>query len=328
MSRVYSALTGALRPAGAALLDAPDDGVWENSEEPVAESPISPIAAPFIEIGGPGGPVFSPSLGAPPAKPPVAAPRSEVKPQPQPKVDEPTRTFPRLAPPAATAHLSVRFHDVVALGTKGQGPDASLVTFHLPDHPVSGEYRTLKGAIQNQLPQTPSRILLFTAAAAESGTTTVLLNLAVTLAGEATTRVLVVDGNVKRAALAAKLGLQAAPGLCEVLGNRVPLTLAVQPTAVKRLDALSAGLGADAIAVALGREFPRLLGQLRHWYDWVIVDGGIWGTIPERDATCPSVDAVYLVTREGLAERPEFAAARGWVKELGGPLRGYVTTRV
>ena len=36
MSRVYSALTGAMRPAGAALLDVPDDGVWENSDEPAA----------------------------------------------------------------------------------------------------------------------------------------------------------------------------------------------------------------------------------------------------------------------------------------------------
>ena len=128
--------------------------------------------------------------------------------------------------------------------------------------------------------------------------------------------------------LASKLGLQAAPGLGEVLANRVPVTLAVQPTAVKRLDALSAGLAVESIGTALSREFPRLLGQLRHWYDWVVVDGGTWGACPERDATCSAVDAVYLVTRDTQVERPEFLAARGWVKELGGPLRGYVTTRV
>jgi Mrp family chromosome partitioning ATPase len=326
MSRVYSALTGAMRPAGAALLDAPDDGVWENSEEPAIETTVAATGdpAPFIEIGGPGGPIFSPSLGAPPRV------TGEIKPEakPQAKVDEPTRTILRLTPPPATAHLSVRFHDVVARGAKGQGPDASLVTFHLPDHPVSVEYRTLRDAILKQLPDAPSRILMFAAAAAESGTTTVLLNLAVTLMSDGKTRALVVDANVNRPAVASKLGLQSAPGLCEVLGNRVPLTLAVQPSAVKRLDALSVGLGGESIAVALGREFPRLLCQLRHWYDWVIVDGGMWGTMPERDATCPSMDAVYLVTRDTHVERPEFAATRGWVKELGGPLRGYVTTRV
>ena len=325
MSRVYSALTGAMRPAGAALLDAPDDGVWENSDEPATEATsASAEPAPFIEIGGPGGPIFSPSLGASPRE------SGESKPQakPQAKVDEPTRTILRLTPPPATAHLSVRFHDLAARGPKGQGPDASLVTFHLPDHPVSGEYRTLRDAIQKQLPEAPSRILMFAAAAAESGTTTVLLNFAVTLIGDGKSRALVVDANVKRPAVAAKLGLQSTPGLCEVLANRVPLTLAVQPSAVKRLDSLAVGLGGESIAVALGREFPRLLGQLRHWYDWVLVDGGVWGTMPERDATCPSMDAVYLVSRDTHVERPEFAATRGWVKELGGPLRGYVTTRL
>ena len=325
MSRVYSALTGAMRPAGAALLDAPDDGVWENSDEPaieVAESAPA-AAAPFIEIGGPGGPIFSPTLGA--------APRVNGESKTEAKVDEPTRSFLRLAPPpASTAHLSVRFHDVSMRGAKGQvdGPDASLVAFHLPDHPVSGEYRALRDAILKQLPEVPSRILMFTAAAAESGTTTVLLNLAVTLASDGKTRALVLDANVKRPGVASKLGLQTTPGLCEVLANRVPLTLAVQPSAVKRLDALSVGLGAESVAVSLGREFPRLLGQLRHWYDWVIVDGGMWGTMPERDATCPSMDAVYLVTRDTHVERPEFAATRAWVKELGGLLRGYVTTRI
>ena len=84
----------------------------------------------------------------------------------------------------------------------------------------------------------------------------------------------------------------------------------------------------DSIAVAMGREFPRLLAQNRHWYDWILVDGGTWGGMPQRDATCPTADAVYLVTRDTNAERPEFAALRGWVKELGGLLRGYVTTRV
>src|SRR4026208_1096978 len=158
MSRVYSALTAALRPAGAALLDAPDDGVWENSEEPAAETVVAAAgeSAPFVEIGGPGGPIFSPNLGA------AARLIGETKPEttPHAKVDEPRRTILRLTPPPATAHLSVRFHEVAARGANGLGPDASLVTFHLPDHRVSGEYRALRDAILKQLPESPSRILM------------------------------------------------------------------------------------------------------------------------------------------------------------------------
>jgi hypothetical protein len=65
---------------------------------------------------------------------------------------------------------------------------------------------------------------------------------------------------------------------------------------------------------------------LRQWFDWILVDAGVWGALPERDAICSSADGVYLVTREADSTRPEFANVRGWVKELGGLLRGYVTT--
>lgn len=322
MSRVYSALTGTSRPAGAAVLDAPDDGVWENSEEPAAEVATGD-SAHFIEIGAPGGPVFSPGLTPHPLRA-LGEPKAETK-------TEPARTFPRLAPVTSTAYLSVRFHDVMTRGGAAilnDGPDASLVAFHLPDHPVSGEYRTLRDEICKHLPDLTSRVLMFTAASSEAGTTTVLLNFAITLANGTKTRVLVVDGNVARPAIGRKLGLKPGPGVCEVLSNRIPLTLAVQPSAVTRLDALAAGDVNDSIAVAMGREFPRLLAQNRHWYDWILVDGGTWGGMPQRDATCPTADAVYLVTRDTHADRPEFVALRGWVKELGGLLRGYVTTRV
>ena len=183
--------------------------------------------------------------------------------------------------------------------------------------------------IHKQLPEAPSLVLMLTAAASEAGTTTVLLNLAITLANEGKGRVLVVDANLKRPAVAAKLGLKPGPGLTEVLSSRTPLTIAMQPTAVARLDALPAGEAADAAAVALGHEFPRVLTLLRHWYDFILVDGGTWGAMPEWDATCPSADAVYLVTRDNQVERPEFAGCcAAGSRELGGLLRGYVTTRV
>ncbi len=88
MSRVFSALTGSNVARTATAEDARDDaGFVVGAEEP-----------PFVEIGGPAGPVFS----AAPAK---------AKPEP---------TFPRIAAPAppplviesATSILSVRFHDV------------------------------------------------------------------------------------------------------------------------------------------------------------------------------------------------------------------------
>lgn len=325
MSRVYSVMTGT--GAGRPILDEPES---REDEQFVVEAED----APFIEIGGPGGTVFSQATAA------AIKPTVEVKPKP-----EAARAFPRIAAPLPTPApaapdatgatiLSVRFHDVMprVTGRTAEGPDAGLVALHFPDHPVSGEYRTLRDEVSRQLAQVTSRALVFTAAAPDAGTTTVLLNLGVTLARDGQ-RVLVLDANVTRPGVAARLALPQSPGLAEVLGGHLPLPWALQPTVVPSLQALTAGSPTDAASAAaleglLGRDLPKLVGQLRQWFDWVLIDAGVWGVVPERDATCSVADGVYLVTREADAERPEFTGLRSWVKKLGGALRGYVTTRV
>lgn len=315
MSRVFSAMTGTNLARAITIEEpAPDDGFVVGSE-----------SAPFVEIGGPSGPIFS----AAPAKPVVA----EKKP-------EPVRAFPRIAapvaPPApvpavtaeAPAVLSVRFHDAAprVAPRPTDGPDAGLVALHFPDHPVSGEYRQLREEILKQLPDATSRVLTFAAAAPDAGTTTVLLNLALTLA-RGGQRVVAIDANFTRPGVAAKLALRQGPGLAEVLGQHLPLPWALQPTPVPSLQALTAGSPTDATASAIGHDLPKLVGQLRQWFDWVLIDSGVWGVVPERDATCSAADAVYLVSREPDVERTEFAGLKTWVKQLGGSLRGYVTTR-
>ncbi|MBM3980917.1 MAG: CpsD/CapB family tyrosine-protein kinase [Planctomycetes bacterium] len=309
MSRVFSAMTGtsAARAVPAAPIESPRAEFADDTFVADAEG------APFVEVGGRGGTVFSP---------------------PKPKVEEP-RAFPRIAADApaapatpAAAYLSVRFHDAAPRAPErpAGGPDASLVALHFPDHPVSAEYRTLRDEIAAQLIGDGPRALTFTAANPEAGTTTVLANLAVTLARDGR-RVLLLDANVTRPGAAQKFALRAAPGLAEVLTGSLPLTWALQPTPVANLQVLAAGTAAEGLAPVLGRDLPKLVDQLRQWFDWVLIDAGVWGVVPERDGTCSSADAVYLVTREADAERPEFIGLRARVKHLGGALRGYVATR-
>ena len=67
---------------------------------------------------------------------------------------------------------------------------------------------------------------------------------------------------------------------------------------------------------------------MRQWYDWVLIDSGVWGATPQRDSLGSHADAIYLVTRETDVDRPEFVGLRTGVRELGGLLRGYIATKV
>ena len=298
-----------------------------------SRAPVTTIAAPvreenketpFVEIGGPDGPVFSLGSTARVEAEPLS-PESATEARHEVDEPPPVRAFPRLARPA---YLSVTFHDLTGRTDPGpeiEGPDAGLVALHFPDHAISGEYRTLRDEIRVQLPEPTPRVLMFAAAAGESGTTTVLLNLAITLARENGPRILAVDANWARPAIPDRLAVKHTTGLVEVLAQQIPLAWAVQPTVVPNLQVLAAG-GEGSAAISIAEELPKLIGQLRQWYDWVLIDAGVWGTLPERDGACSSVDAVYLVSRSHDVTRTEFAGLRRSVRETGGLLRGYITT--
>jgi Mrp family chromosome partitioning ATPase len=307
--------------------ESPNVAGWAAIRAEAASEAIPVEEIPFVEIGGPSGPIFSAGLKVV-ARPEVAKPEEPAAIPAATSTPAPERTFPRLASPK---YLSVTFHDLsgrVRSAGQSDGPDAGLVTLHLPDHPISGEYRTLRDEIREQIPEPQPRVLWFTAAAGEAGTTSVLMNLAITIAKEAAPRVLVVDANSEHPSIVEKFALsKSVPGLAEVLAQQIPLAWAVQASTLPNLQVLPAGAMTAATAGSITQDLPKLIEQLRQWYDWVLVDSGVWGAMPERDSACPAADAVYLVSREADVERVEFAGLRGWVRELGGMLRGYIATK-
>jgi len=319
MGRMFRIITEGQESAPAqgdratALLDAPQDDV------------------PFVEVGGPTGlitsipkPLTMPTSMPMPAPVSVPVPPIAVPPKPA-AIPAPVAE----APLNAGRILSVTFHRLPQAGLRliATGVAADVITYHQPDHPVSAEYRVVRDEIRKQLEEMDNRITLFASASAASGTTTVLVNLATTLSQLPNSRVLLIDAHYDRPGIAARLGLPDSPGLAEVLGQSVPLPWALQPTPVTNLQVLTAGVPTDHTAENLGHELPKLLNQLRNWFDWVLVDAGVWPDFLGSETVASSADAVYLVTRQTDLERPEFTGMRPTIAAAGGHLRGYITTR-
>ena len=309
--------------------------ITEGGQEP---QPASQAVAevPFVEVGGPEGVVTSIPLPTtrvvietPPDVIPVSRPAPLSELETDTELDHDPESEPLIIPAPDARVLSVSFHRFPKTGLRllPGGVSADVIAYHQPDHPISGEYRVIRDEIRRQYEEPTPRVLLFSAAAPVAGTTTVLLNFAVSLTQESGARVLVADANFDRPAVARRLGVPETPGLAEVLAQTVPLAWALQPTAVENLHVLAAGVPADETHKAMASDYPRLLAQLRKWFDWVLVDGGVWDEWLGQESAGPACDAVYLVTRQADIDRPEFAGLRASVNSAGGVLRGYVTTR-
>lgn len=337
MSRMFRVISGVGSDMPHDLPPEPRSTVLQGATPPAPPAP-EPFTdtVPFVEVGGPDGVVASVGKPAPPpvvkAPPPRPAPvaREVIIPAPTPAPKPAAKLLDPIPPVTDSRILSVTFHPIPKVGLRlmqqtGVAPE--VVAYHFPDHPVSGEYRTVRDQIVRQFDEPGSKVTLFTAGNAHAGTTTVLVNFAVSLIQEYGSRVLLVDAHLGRPGVARRLGAAETPGLADVLNQSIPLAWALQPTPVTNLHLLAAGTPTDTTEEQMANDLPRLVGQLRQWFDWVVIDAGVWGDLPGADGTCAAADAVYLVTRSGDIELPGFGGLRAEVANSGGHVRGYVSTR-
>lgn len=237
---------------------------------------------------------------------------------------------PKPAVKATTSYLTVQFQALPTFDDAGSlsrfAPE--LVAFHQPDHAVSKQYREIVDALRAQNPGTASKLLLFTAAHSGAGTTTVVLNLAITLARHTGLKVAVVDANLARPSLASKLGLAAEPGMREVIARTAPLKWALQATTLAGLTVLAAGRPMPPIAPLVGLEsLPDLADKLRERFDWVLFDAASWEARPEAALLAEGCDSSYLVLRQDRIDEPETEAIQQTMAEYGAALRGCVLTQ-
>jgi Mrp family chromosome partitioning ATPase len=179
-----------------------------------------------------------------------------------------------------------------------------------------------------QLSAGRSQVVLCTASCAGAGTTTVLLNVAITAARQEDRHVLVVDANGRTPAVARRLGLSAAPGLREVLAGAVSLGPTIQQTAQRNLCALTAGQGGEDGGVRpVVEALPMVLRMLREQFPLVFVDASPCDDGPLAATLASACDAAYLVVEQAQAETPEVVELLRTLRQQGGPLYGCILTQ-
>jgi Mrp family chromosome partitioning ATPase len=277
---------------------------------------------PFIEVGGRGRKVeASPSVllvPLPKSSPDYADSASKQR------IDLPSSRMPVPAS-GGQRGFSFRASDAAA-PAKAARIASEILAFHDEANPVSEQYRTLLARIQETLPAGATPVLLFTAIAPGAGTTTMLLNLAVTWSRHGKQRVVVVDANLTRPAVASRLGMVPAMGLAEVLSGSAGLERALIASAQPDLHILAATTSPHGREVLAEENVRWLAARLRERFDVVLVDGPAWESSGDRAALAAVADVIYLVVEAADADTPAVhkvtrtLAQRGW--RLGGLIIG------
>jgi protein-tyrosine kinase len=189
------------------------------------------------------------------------------------------------------------------------------------------QFRSLRSRIFELRDISPLKTILVTSGLPQEGKSFVSTNLAMSLARHKNSKVLLIDGDMRRYSLHQILGCESHPGLADYLSGKVTLVEAMQrpepfetsnPGAAsiqQNLTFIAGGNGGDKAADLSGSpRFEELIRLATPHFDWIIVDSS--PVLPVSDAVnlARSCDGVLLVARGGVTKFPVAQRAQSELK--------------
>lgn len=262
------------------------------------------------------------------------APPSDFEPLAQTAVAEPeyeapavVEPRPRYVAPASTAAVVKEPLDLSKIERHPWSPSFSQLPALLHRGPAVEQFRSLRSRIFELRDVSPLKSILISSGMPQEGKSFVSVNLALSLARHKNSKVLLIDGDMRRYTLHQILGCESQPGLADYLAGKAGIVEIMQRAeemppadssnqlAMPGLTFIAGGNGGDRAADLSGSpRFGDLIRQASPYFDWIIVDSS--PVLPVSDAVnlARSCDGVLLVARGGVTKYPVTQRAQSELK--------------
>ncbi|HEU4928716.1 MAG TPA: hypothetical protein VFU38_02715 [Candidatus Krumholzibacteria bacterium] len=206
--------------------------------------------------------------------------------------------------------------------------EAPLPTEDTPTGELLRELGILRNSLESRLDARSKRVLMFTSAMHDEGVTTLAVAYSRLLAMHGHERVLLVELNARRPALAERLGLGPGEGVTHYFGESRALAGLIRHMPIDGFDVLRVGEGDPTkIQIYLEKVFPRLREEALKTYDTIIIDAPPVVLSPETPPIAPLVDGVVLVVLCGKTKRETVQRSIKLIEQFNGRVLGVVLNR-
>jgi protein-tyrosine kinase len=239
---------------------------------------------------------------------------------------------PALSPEAASTEFTLREFggdalDLSRIMRRPWVPSLAQLPALLERGPEVEQFRSLRSRIHELRDLNPLKSILVSSGMPQEGKSFISANLALSLARHKNSKVLLIDGDMRRYSLHQLLGCESHPGLADYLAGKAnPVEVmqrAEQSTEANgtgkpllpNVTFIAGGNGGDKAADLSGSQrFGELIKLASPHFDWIIVDSS--PVLPVSDAVnlARSCDAVLLVAREGVTKFPIAQRAQSELK--------------
>ncbi|NRQ48472.1 polysaccharide biosynthesis tyrosine autokinase [Aeromicrobium stalagmiti] len=231
--------------------------------------------------------------------------------------DQSVRTPAELEELAGAPVLGAVAYDRTAVQTP-------LITSLGTHHPRFEAVRILRTNLQFLDIDHDHKVITITSSVPGEGKSTTATNLAIALA-QAGSRVVLVEGDLRRPRVSEYLGIEKSVGLTTVLVGRVNLDTALQAAGTPGLDVLTSGaLPPNPSEILQTNAMKALVAELRQRFDVVLIDAPPLLPVTDASLLASISDGAILVVRHGETGREEVRSAAGRLQAVGARLLGTV----
>lgn len=205
----------------------------------------------------------------------------------------------------------------------------NLITLRSPKSPATEAFRSLRTSILFTSPDNPVRSLLVTSSEPGDGKTTILGNLATSMA-QAGLKVIAVDADLRRPALHKLFGLSNNFGLTSLLASQnTAISEIIQSTDEPNLSIVASGPLPPNPSELLGSQrLQNILIRLKEEADLLLIDSPPALMITDPIILSTRVDGVIMVADSGRTRMGSLKRAVGSVQNVGGRVLGVVLNKI
>jgi capsular exopolysaccharide synthesis family protein len=205
---------------------------------------------------------------------------------------------------------------------------ANLVTHHSPRSPISEAFRTLRTNIHFADPDESIREILITSAGPSEGKSTIVSNLALTIANTGK-KTLLVDCDLRKPNVHNFFDMNRDPGVTTILAGGSDWRDVVRPTAVENLFVLPSGPIPPNPTEILGSKAMRdLMDVFRAEFDMILLDSPPVVAVTDAAIISSYIKATLLVVELGRSRGTFVNRAIDLLDKVNAHLLGVITNSI
>lgn len=208
--------------------------------------------------------------------------------------------------------------------------DPRIVTSRFPNSLVAEQYRMLRTSLKPSLEKQNAKVIMVSSSIHSEGKTVTTCNLAMALAENGDSKVVVIDADLRRGKLAEYLGFgNKRKGLTNLLSNGLAAKDVMVRNSMENFVLIPRGeIMSNPAELIDSSKLRILISELKNHFDYVIIDSPPIMSVADAGILGRFADGVLMVIQVGRTPKSVIAHSNILFKQAGVKMLGYVLTNV